>query len=303
MKKIEKLITRVPVADVPTFGSFVIVSFENDQLVFTTYSSIYDAAFLTKIKQDKKDIEALVFPAQLNGELKVVTLRIYSNQDIVTNEINYLEGYVKLTDGLSVGIKDFGFQEVRKANNKGDIEGVVAGLRRVTTNSGANILLLTPTGFTPAKQASLLALMNTLDADNVAQNAKLNERKSLVENNHVAINKFWSEITSICDIGKRIHKPISKAKTDEYTIRKVIARLRNDAKKSKVSGMVAPKSKIVFKPLIGGRKRVVYSKPDGSYAIPGIAPNEYLATLIVKDKPNVVKNVVVEVGGHVVENF
>ena len=303
MKKIVKLISRVPVSDVPTFGSFVIVSYETDEAAFTDFSSIYDAAFLTDIKLKKKAIEALVFPKQLNGELKVVTLRIYSNQELVTNEMNYLEGYVKLTKGLSVGVKDFGFQEVRKANNSGNIEGVVSGLKLVTTNSGANILLLTPKGFTPAKQTKLVALMNTLDTDNVAQNAKLNERKTLVENNHIAINEFWNEITSICDIGKRIQKPLSKAKTDEYTINKVIARLRNDAKKTKASGVVAPKAKIVFKPLLGGRTRVAYSKPDGSYAIAGIAPNEYLATLIVKGKPNVLKTVVIEIGGHVVENF
>ena len=79
--------------------------------------------------------------------------------------------------------------------------------------------------------------------------------------------------------------------------------MRNDAKKTKASGVVAPKAKIIYKPLLGGRTRVAYSKPDGSYAIAGIAPNEYMATLIVKGKPNVIKTVVVEVGGHVVENF
>jgi len=187
MKKI-KLISRVPVSEVPTFGSFVLVSFETDEAAFTDFSSIYDAAFLADIKLRKKAIEALVFPKQLNGELKVITLRIYTNQELVTNEINYLEGYVKLTPGLTVGLKDFGFQEVRQANNSGNIEGVVSGLKLVTTNSADNILLLTPKGFTPAKQANLVALMNTLDTDNVSQNTKLNERKTLVENNHIAIN-------------------------------------------------------------------------------------------------------------------
>ena len=119
MKKIVKLISRVPVAEVTTFGSFVIVSYETDEAAFTDFSSIYDAAFLTDIKLKKKAIEALVFPKLLIGELKVITLRIYTNQEEVTNEINYLEGYVKLTKGLSVGLKDFGFQDVRNANHKG----------------------------------------------------------------------------------------------------------------------------------------------------------------------------------------
>ena len=298
-----KIIARVKVGELPTFGATVTNSLALDYEDFTNFSPKYDAAYLAKIQMDKKDIEALINPVQLIGELKIITRRIYTNQNQVSNEMNYLEGYVSLTKNLKVGAADFGFHAVRVANNSGDIEGVVSGLKLVTKIAGDNIILLTASGFTPAKLAALVALMNNLDVDNVSQTGKLNERKRLVETNHVVINDYWNELVSICKIGKIIQKPVSQAKMDEYIISTVTARLRNDAKKTKISGAIPKGSKIEFKPLLNGRKRVVYAKPDCTYEITGIEPNEYMANLIVNGLVTASKNLVVESGNPLVENF
>ena len=90
---------------------------------------------------------------------------------------------------------------------------------------------------------------------------------------------------------------------DEYIISTVTARLRNDAKKTKISGDIPKGSKIEFKPLLNGRKRVVYANPDGSYEILGIEPNEYMANLIVNGLVVASKNLVVVSGNPLVENF
>ncbi len=114
-----RLVIRVKIGEVPSFGSFILASISEDLAAFTEYSPKYTAAYLTQLGVDKREIEMLVNPVQLVGQLKVITQRIYTNQDLLTIEINYLEGYVKMGVGMTVGFKDFGFQAVRKSNNSG----------------------------------------------------------------------------------------------------------------------------------------------------------------------------------------
>lgn len=70
--------------------------------------------------------------------------------------------------------------------------------------------------------------------------------------------------------------------------------MRSDAAKTAVLGTADAVSEIVFKSLTGGRIRVAYAKQE--YSVNGIAIVEYQAVSIVKGKPNVVKNVLAEVG-------
>ena len=297
------LIIRVKIGEVTTVGSFVLDSITEDLQAFTDFSPKYSVAYLTQLGQDGKAIDLLVNPKKLNGELKIITKRIYTNQDTVTTLINFLEGYVKMTKGLTVALKDFGFQAVRKANSSGDIEGVVSSLSILTKNSEANKGVLLPMGFKPAQQTALETIMNDLNTDNIAQNSKLNKRATLVEDNHTVINTYWSNIMNICDIGKRIQKPVSEARYKEYVVENVVSRIRNNAKKTKMSGLTEPRARIELRPLLGGRKRVIYAKADGSYEQTGIAPDEYLATMTAKGKPSVSKNVIIESNVDVVEDF
>lgn len=297
------LIIRVKIGEVTSFGSFVIASITTDMTAFTDYSPIYTPAYVTQLELDKKAIELLVNPIQITGELKVITGRIYTNQDLLTTELRLSEGYVKMGKNMTVGAKDFGYQAVRKANNAGDIEGVVSGLGILTKNLTDNKSILTPLGFKPAKLAGLISIMNTMNDDNTAQNTKINLRGKLVEDNHTTINTFWSNMVNICDIGKRIQKPISEAKYKEYVVTNVVARMRNDAKKTKMGGITEPYARIELRPLLGGRKRVINAKKDGSYEQTGIVPSEYMATMTAKGKPSISKNIVIESGVYLVENF
>ena len=301
--QVVKLFIRIKIGEVISFGDFILASFSEDLTAFTDYSPKYTSAYHTQLLLDRKEIEMLVFPVQLNGELKVITARIYTNQDLLTTELSLLEGYVKMGKGMTINYKDFGFKAVRMANNSGDVEGVVSGLAILTKNTSDNMTVLTPLGYKPAKLVVLSGIMDSLKTDNKAQNVKINTRGKLVEDNHTIINTFWDNMVNICDIGKRIHKPISEAKYKEYVVTNVVARMRNDAKKTKMSGMTEPYSRIELKPLLGGRKRVINAKKDGSYEQTGVTPNEYMATRYAKGKPNVSKPITIVSGVPVVENF
>jgi len=298
-----KLKTRVRGYELSAFGKFIIASYENDQKLFKDYSEGYSTAHLLGLKTDQLAIEALVNPVQIMAELKVISNRLYSNQSEVTKQINFLEGYVKRASGLTIAMKDFGFHAVRAANQSGNMQKLVDKLGIVTVNAQNNLAALILKGYSAAKQATLIALMNQMDTDNGDQNKKINERMLLVESNHGIMNTFWDNMVDVCDAGKRIFKPVSEEKKQEYVITSVISRLRGDVKKTSVTGEVEPKARIEFISTSGGRKRVVYANPKGAYSLIGAVPGDYLALKIVKGKPNMSKNVTIETNVPKVENF
>ena len=303
--QVVKLKIRTRIEEIPSIGAFIINSMTGDVVDFIAYSTIYDDPYLTNLELERKSIEALINPKQLNGELKIITGNVYSNQELLTSNLNYLEGYVKRATGLTIGLKDLGFQAVREYNQSGDIEGLVSKIDIVTKNAGSttNMAALTLVGFSVAKLKVLTDLRAALKKGNDDQNSKINERIITVANSHAAINAFWVKLLDVCDAGKRIFGPISAEKKQQYVVTKLIGRMRKDAAKTAIGGSVEPKARIEFKSLTGGRNRVVYANPKGVYELRGIKAGEYLGTKIVKGKPNVSKNVVIETGVSVVENF
>jgi len=284
-------------------GLFVYNSFKKNQVAFEDYSPTYTVAYGTSIELKRKAIDALINPVQLTSELKIVTQSIYVNQIVVASSMDFLEGYADRAKGLTIASKDFGISKVRTANNSGDIEAVVKNIRTVAKNASKNLTALVAQGYSAAKQTALEGLADALEAENALQNSKLDDRRKLVTENHVAFNEYWDSINDLCDIGKRLYKAKTNEYRPQYVVQTVLGRMRSDAAKTAVIGIVPPGARLVFKPLTTGRKRVAKAGPKGDYAVKAIAVGEYQATLIVKGKPNVVKNVVVEVGGHVEENF
>jgi len=289
--------------ELSTLGLFVYNSFVKNQADFELFSQKYTVAYGTNIELNRKAIDALINPVQITGELKMITQSIYSNQIVLASAIDFLEGYADRATGLTVASKDFGFSKVRQANNSGDIEAVVKNVRSVGQVADKNMAALTAEGYSAAKQTTLLGLADTLETENAAQNSKIDDRKSLVSDNHVAFNSYWDSINDLCDIGKKLYKEKTNENRDQYVVSTVLGRMRSDAAKTAVSGNTDARARIELKPLTTGRKRVGKADANGDYAIKGIAVGEYQATKTVKGKPAVVKTVVVESGAHVVENF
>ena len=284
-------------------AKFVLTSYYKNQLDFLGFSPKYTVAHGDSIELERKVIDALINPVQFTSEMKLITLRIYTNQILVASSMDYLKGYADRAKGLTIASKDFGIGDVRTSNNSGDIEGVVKNIRIVAKNAANNMVALVAQGYSAAKQTALTDLADALENDNAGQNSKLDDRHKQISENHVAINNFWDSINDLCEVGKILYKAKTNENRPQYVVTTVLARMRNDAAKTAVIGNVAPKARLEFKPLTTGRKRVAKADTNGDYAVKGITPGEYQVTLIVKGKPNVVKHVVVEVGGHVVENF
>lgn len=303
-----KLKIRCRIEEVPVIGGFIINSM-TPIADFTGYSPDYNAAFVTQANADLASIETLINPKQLTAELKVITKRIYANEDILRSKIDALEGYINRATGLTIGKKDFGVSSVRTKNNSGDIEGLVAALTFLLNNVGNNIAAIQAKGYTPAQNTALTALRDNFKSDNQAQNAKINERNNKVTSNYIKINAFWDKIVDICDVAKRIYKSNAPNRLDDFTMAKLIKRVNQERSNTTFEGIVSSSNtpingaKIEMKPLLGGRRRTTKSKANGTFLITSLEPGEYKVVISAtgKEPKNVIVNIII--GDSTTQNF
>lgn len=280
-----KLIITCRIEEVPAIGGFLIDSLGLDIADFTAFSPDFNAGYVTTAQTQLAAVTALIIPKTLTAELKVITLRIYDNMSILPQKIDFLEGYIKRATGLTVAAKDFGISAIRKANNKGDVEALVFALNYTLglVNNATNLPLLTAKGYTPIQNTVLQGIKTKLNDDNVAQNAKENERNNLVSDNADVINSFWKILTDISDAGKRIYRTSNKK--DDYTIAELKRRIRQEQLKNKMAGVVtlagAPfnGAKISMKPVLGGRVRSTKSKVTGKYELKSLQATDWIVTV------------------------
>lgn len=282
MTTIPKLKIKCRIEEVPAIGGFVINSM-TPLADFTGYSSDYNAAFVTQASTDQLAIEALINPKQLTAELKVITKRIYTNQDNLRPKIDALEGYINRATGLTMGKKDFGISAVRTKNNNGDIEGLVSALSFLISNVSvsANLTAIQAKGYTAAQHTALIAIKDSFKSDNIAQNTKINERNNKVISNYIKINAFWDKIVDICDVGKRIYKSTAPNRLDDFTMAKLKKRVNQERSNTLFQGVITAGTtpingaKVEMKPLLTGRRRTAKSKADGTFVISSLEPGDY----------------------------
>ncbi|MEO5570771.1 MAG: carboxypeptidase-like regulatory domain-containing protein [Bacteroidia bacterium] len=305
----ETLRIKCRIEELPAIGGFLINSINTDLADFTAFSPDYNAAYVTAGQAQLTAITALIIPKTLTAELKVITLRIYNNMAALPQKIDFLEGYIKRTTGLTVAAKDFGISAVRKANNKGDVEALGQALNYTLAlaHNAANLPLLTAKGYTVTQQTALTTIKTQLNDDNVAQNAKENARNNLVTANAGVINAFWDILTDISDAGKRIYR--SSNKKDDYTIAVLKRRIRNEALKNKMIGSVTSAganvngAKISMKPVLGGRTRSTKSKASSKYELKSLAATEWIVTVSAPGKVTLNRAVTIVTGQTLTQDF
>ena len=107
----------------------------------------------------------------------------------------------------------------------------------------------------------------------------------LVQDNYSVMNELWVMLTDIADAGKRVYKTANPAKVDDYNMSAIKRRIRQEQKKSKLSGRITANpmpvadAKVVMKPVTGGRNKSTKSKADGRYEIKDLAAGDYIVTV------------------------
>jgi hypothetical protein len=274
------------IEEVPAIGGFLINSLSTDLADFTAFSPTFNSTYVTNAQGRLTAIVALLQPKTLTAELKVITLRMSTNMSELPQKVDFLEGYIKrVPSGLTVAAKDFGISAIRRANHKGDVEALVSALNftLALVNNATNKPLILAQGYTPTQNTALTTISTQLADDNVAQNAKVNQRNNLVTSNYGVINDFWKLLTDISDAGKRIYKKSNKK--DDYTIAVLKRRIRQEQLKNKMLGAITSAgqpvngAKVSMKPVLGGRTRSTKSKASGKYELKSLAAVDWIVTV------------------------
>ena len=292
------------VEELPVLGGFVLSSMQGSLADFTAFSPDYNAGFMTTANADMVAIEALINPKQLTKELKVITKRIYTNQASLRSKIDFLEGYINRTTGLTMDKKDFGISEVRKKNNSGDIEGLIGAMAFLITNVNiaTNLTALTAKGFTSAQNTALMTLKDAFKNDNIGQNNKVNDRNNKVIANYGKLNAFWDKIMDVSDAGKRIYKATAPNRLDDFTMSKLKARIRQERNNTRFEGVVmsvgvaVKGANIELKPLAGGRRRVTKTKATGAFEITSMEAGDYTVIVSATGKTSVADEITIVTG-------
>ncbi len=307
---IVKLIIQCRIEEVPTIGRFLIGSMTTDLADFTAFSPLYNAGYITNANAKLAEVEALINPKKLTAELKVITLRMLNNMGALRGKIDKLERYIDLASGLTVGEKDFGISKVRKENNRGDVEGLVAELGDLLDIVSDNMAALTLVGYTDEQHAALVGTESDLAKDNTAQNAKVNERNNKVIANYGLLNEFWENIImDVSKSGRAIFKTSAPNKVDDYTIAALKRRIRQEQLKQKLFGLITSAgsgfggAKIEMKPLLGGRRRSTKSKAGGAYELKSMAVGEWVVTVSAAGKETINDTVTIVSGEAVERDF
>lgn len=297
------------IEELPAIGGFLINSLISDLVDFTAFSPDFNAGYVTNAQSRLTAVTGIVQAKTLTAELKVITLRMATNRTALEQKVDFWEGYIKRASGLTVAAKDFGISAIRKANNSGDVEALVNALNYTLalSNNATNAPLLLAKGFTGLQKTALQTIATQLNDDNVAQNAKVNARNTLVTSNYQLINDFWKILTDISDAGKRIYRTSNKK--DDYTIAVLKRRIRQEQLKNKMAGTVTfngqplVNAKISMVPVGGGRKRSSLSKAGGKYELKSLTATDWIVTVTATGKVTINEAVTIVTGETLSKNF
>lgn len=295
-----KLKIKCRIEEVPAMAGFLINSMQASLADFIAYSPDYNAAYMAGLLADLSNVEALINPKQVTGELKLITARMVANRLLLKGKIDFLEGYINRATGLTMGKKDFGVSAVRQKNNNNDVEGLLGALNFLLANTANNMTALTARGYSPAQHAALIGLRDSIKSDNIAQNTKLNERNANVVANYAKINALWDKLLDISDAGKRIYKTIAPNRVEDFTMVRLKARMRQERLNTRFEGTVSAvggraldDARIEMIPMLGGRRRTARTTSNGKFAILSMMEGEYMVTVSATHK--VAQSVVVQI--------
>lgn len=294
----ENLIISARIEEVPILARMTQSNYVRDKGNFEAYKPAkyvlpapppdFAAALMAKIV----NVEAIVFPKTITAQLKLVTLSIDENMNKLPDMMNRLEGYVVDAVGLTVGVKDFGIKQVRTMMRRDDQEGLDGALHYLLKNIGDNMGALTAQGYTAADKTALENLKQALLDANVQQNNLEEQRAQLRLDNLDVINDLCKDLMGIWADGKRLFRLSNKTKAKDYTLAQLKNRIRQEELKTELTGTVfnltgttpvTKRTKIIAKPLLGGRSKTVYTNKNSIYDLKGLKPETTLIKVILED--------------------
>lgn len=201
-------------------GRFLLKSFRRDRVAlakrFRQFTAVYEDDFERQLDR----LDTLESRFVKSNESKDVTSQLYLATNATTKELKFLAFYVKKAK-LDVKV----LSGVRKDLRNGNVEGASKKLEDVVQYVTKNNVALEAKGL-PEEYATVLTDQKaTLSKLNELQNEFLNARIKLTEVNKAEYAAAYAFISEIAEAGKIYFE--GKKEEDEYTISKLISRMRS----------------------------------------------------------------------------
>ena len=218
---------------------FGVGSLTRDLIDFTTFSPVFDAAYIAAYKAKIETVQEMIQPQSETVEQKLITEHINATLDGIISPINYVEGYLELAiKQIPISAIDFGLVQLRKSCRSRDVENVLKLLRTVDGNIKKYKAELVAKGLTETMIAKFSEAMFLLAEDKNKKYAIISNRTAIVQSNLGMLNDLNDQLTEICKVGKIIYKQTDKAKLKDYTFVQMMKQVRRankaDAEKSAV---------------------------------------------------------------------
>lgn len=217
--------------ELPVICRYSVINLKRDLTDFTTYSPKFKGQYVTDYEAKISAVEELVSPKSETSEMKKITERIFTNMNLLLNDVNHLSGYLEMANGtISLSAADFGLSDLRKGINVRDPEKVIDRLKDVNQKVVKYKAELAEQGFTDALQEKLTTMYATLKADRELQYSIHSNRKELVQNNIGMLNDLYSQLNEILMVGKILYQRTNPVKGKEYVFSELKKSVRRNTK-------------------------------------------------------------------------
>ncbi|MFY0483837.1 hypothetical protein ACI6PS_14660 [Flavobacterium sp. PLA-1-15] len=201
-------------------GTFLLTSFKLHlklmEVRFRELTPAYEAAFEAQLAK----VDVLESSLVKTERQKQVTQKLYLETGATTADLEYLAYYLRRA---KLGVKVL--SAVRKDLKNGNVEGACKGLEDVIQYVKDHSSVLEVKGLDTHYVSVLRSKKDSLLALNVSQNEFINARKKLTSDNKGEYAALYEYISAVAEAGKIFFA--GKKEEDEYTISKILARLRS----------------------------------------------------------------------------
>lgn len=200
-------------------GNFLKTSFSRDRAELFARFSEFTPEFESEFEVQLTKVSNLEQTLNLTEEQKGVTISLYHATDLVNKEMNFLSFYFKRAtlDSLLVSA-------VKNDLKNRNVEGATQKLKGLIQYITEKSVLLESKGMSIQFPEQLSESTADLEAKNILQNKIMNTKGRLFEENKAAYAKLYEYISTIARAGKIMYDGLGK--TDEYTVTKLISRMR-----------------------------------------------------------------------------
>lgn len=204
-------------AEYPLVGMAVKDSFKRDQTEFAKHYKTMDASYLTLFETSLAQVQAVHAASTGLAEQKEVSAKVYLLEEDLLRRTTFLKDYAADAAQDTTPAAD-----TAKALRRGDTEAAVKALRQAATHYTPDIAAMQdmPQDFLTQISADTAEL----ERMNNEQNTAMNFRPGLTEENRAKYDTLDACIAKVSNAGKRIFRGTAKA--DEYTISKILTRIR-----------------------------------------------------------------------------